>query len=122
MPIRRINSTGRKRIQREDARIHVRTGSDGVLAFDATLNLADYGLPADAAVFVEAYRQTSFMRFPHGTVAAPQAPPGVERRLTEFSSCDGLLWRVKVTSTGDRPGLLLAKGDRIPVSNDEEQP
>ena len=30
--------------------------------------------------------------------------------------------RVKVTSTGDRAGVLLAKGDRIPVSDDEEQP
>ena len=122
MPIRRINSTGRKRILREHARIFVRTDSDGVLTFDATLNLTDYGLPDDANVFVEAYRQTTFMRFPHGTVANPQAPHGKARRLTEFTSRDGLLWRVKVTSTGDPSGVLLAKGDRIPASDDEEQP
>src|SRR5437879_1140605 len=122
MSIRRINSTGRKRILREDARIFVRADSDGVLSFDATLNLTDYGLPDDANVFVEAYRQTSLMRFPHGTVAAPQPAHGLARRLTEFTSRDGLLWRVKVTSTGDRAGVLLAKGDRIPVSDDEEQP
>lgn len=122
MSIRRINSTGRKRILREDARIFVRQDSDGVLSFDATLNLTDYGLRDDANVFVEAYRQTSFMRFPHGTVAAPRPPPGLARRLTEFTSRDALLWRVKVTSTGDLAGVLLAKGDRIPVSDDEEQP
>ena len=33
-----------------------------------------------------------------------------------------LLFRVKVTSTDDRAGMLLAEADRIPVSDDEEQP
>ena len=122
MPIRRINSTGRKKILREDAQIFVRPDSDGVLIFEATLDLSNYGLPDDANVFVEAYRRTSFMRFAHGTVAAPHPPHDLSRRLTEFTSRDGLLWRVRVTSTGDRTGLLLAKGDRIPVSDDEEQP
>ena len=93
-----------------------------MLMFDATLDLTDYDLPNDARVFVEAYRQTSFMRFPHGTVAAPHPPPDSARRLTEFASREGLLFRVKVTSTGDRAGVLLAEGDRIPVSDDEEQP
>jgi hypothetical protein len=74
MSIRRINSTGRKKIVREDARIFVRTDSDGVLTFDAVLDLTNYNLPEDACVFVEAYRQTTFMRFPHGTVGAPQPP------------------------------------------------
>ena len=91
MPIRRINSTGRKKILREDARIFIRSDSDGVLSFDATLNLTDYGLPDDANVFVEVYRQTSFMRFPHGTVATPQPPHRLARRLTEFTRRDGLL-------------------------------
>lgn len=122
MSIRRINSTGRKKILREDARFFIRPDSDGVLTFDATLDLADYALPKEAQVFVEAYRQTSFMRFPHGTVAAPQSPRDVSRRLSQFTSRDGLLFRVKVTSTGERAGLVLAEGDRIPISDDEEQP
>ena len=74
MSIKRINSTGRRKILRGDARIFVRPDPDGVLTFDATIDLTDYGLPDDAHVFVEAYRQTTFMRFPHGTVAAPQPP------------------------------------------------
>jgi hypothetical protein len=122
MSIRRINSTGRRKIVREDARIFLRADSDGMLTFDATLDLTDYDLPNDAHVFVEAYRQTSFMRFPHGTVAAPQPPCDLARWLTEFASPEGLLFRVKVTSMGDRAGVLLAEGDRIPVSDDEEQP
>jgi len=122
MSIRRVNSTGRRKILREDARIFVRPDSNGTLTFDATLDLTDYDLPNDARVFVEAYRQTSFMRFPHGTVASPQPQPNLARRLTEFTSRDGLLFRVKVTSTGDRAGVLLAEGDCIPVRDDEEQP
>jgi hypothetical protein len=122
MSIRRLNFTGRKRIVRQDARFFVRPDSDGVPTFDAALNLTDYGLPNDAQVFVEAYRGITFMRFAYGTVAEPQPPHGMSRRLTEFASRDGLLFRVKVTSTGDRTGVLLAEADRIPVSDDEEQP
>jgi hypothetical protein len=33
-----------------------------------------------------------------------------------------LLFRVKVTSTGDRAGVLLAEADQIPVSDNDEQP
>jgi hypothetical protein len=120
--IRRINFTGRKKILREDARVSVRSDPDDVLTFDASLNLVDYELPGDALVFVEAQRQTTFMRFPHGTVAAPQVPSDVSRRLTEFSTSDALLFRVKVTSAGERAGVLLAEADRIPVSDDAEQP
>ncbi len=122
MSIKRVNSTGRRKIVRGDAQVSVRPDPDGVLTFTATINLTDYGLPDDAHVFVEAYRQTSFMRFPHGTVAAPQAPRDLASRLTEFATGDGLLFRVKVTSTGDSAGVLLAEADRIPVSDDEEQP
>src|SRR5437016_4376307 len=113
MSIRRINSTGRMKIVRGDARISVRPDPDGVLTFDATIKLTDYGLPNDAPVFVEAYRLTTYMRFPHGTVAAPQPPGNLSRRLTEFLTDDGLLFRVKVTSTGDRAGLLLAEAESI---------
>lgn len=122
MPIRRINSTGRKKILREDIQVFVHQGSDGVLTFDAILDLAEYELPPNAQVFVEAYRQSTFMRFEYGTVAAPQAPSGSTRRLTEFATKDGLLFRIKVTSIGERPGQLLADGDSIPISSDEQQP
>jgi hypothetical protein len=122
MPVRRVNSTGRKRIAREDVQFFLRPDSDGVLAFDALLDLNTYKLPADAKVFVEAYRQTTFMRFPHGTVSEPKAPDYAVRRLTEFATADGVLFRVKVTSTDEPSGVLLAEADRIPASDDEEQP
>jgi hypothetical protein len=122
MSIRRINSTGRLKIMREDARFFVQSDSEGTLRFDATLDLQDYRLPTDAQVYVEAYRQTTFMRFPHGTTGDPRAQANVDRRLTEFATPEGMLFRVKVTSTGDRAGVLLAEADRIPVSDEEERP
>lgn len=121
MPIRRINSTGRKKILREDAKVFVSPDSDGVLTFDAVFNLADYELPSDAKIFIEAYRPTDFLRFEYGTVGAPRSPKGLRPRLTEFATKDGLLFRVKITSTGDRDGLLLAEGESIPISDDEDQ-
>ena len=122
MSIRRINSTGRRRILRDDAQILLRTQSDGHLSFDASLDLIDYELPSDASVYIEAYRQTTFMRFDYGTVALPRPPTGNDRRLTEFSSKDGLLFRIKVTSVGERPGLLLAEGDGIPSREEQDEP
>lgn len=121
MPIRRINSTGRKKILREDAKVFVRPDSDGVLMFDAIFNLADYKLPPEAKIFIEAYRPTNFLRFEYGTVATPRPPKGLVARLTEFATRDGLLFRVKITSTGDNDGLLLAEGESIPISDDEDQ-
>jgi hypothetical protein len=122
MPIRRVNSTGRKRIFRDDVRITLQTDPDGVIVFDADLSLNDYELPQDATVYVEAYRQTTFMRFEFGTVGLPRPPVSVSRRLTEFASRERLLFRVKVSSVGNRPGVLLAEADQVPVADDEEQP
>jgi hypothetical protein len=120
--IRRINFTGRKKILREDVRISVRPDADGFLTFDASVNLREYGLPDDGQVFIEAYRQTTLMRFPYGTVVAPQPARNLPLRLTEFTTRDGLLFRVKVSAAGDAAGVLLAEADHIPVSDDEEQP
>lgn len=116
--IRRLNYTNRKRIRRCDARITLRY-NDGHLSFDADLSqLAAYGLPAESLVFVEAYRQTSWMRFPFGTVGALRPPP--DRDLTEFDSPEGILFRVKVTHAGDSHRLL-AEADQIPLAKPDEE-
>ncbi|MBI2949003.1 MAG: hypothetical protein HYY23_15285 [Verrucomicrobia bacterium] len=116
--IRRLNYTGRIKIRRGDVRLTTRE-VDGVWAFDADLRLKDYELPADALVFVEAYRQTSWMRFPFGTVAAIHAPPLEKRRLIEFDSVEGIRFRVKVTQPHDEH-ILLAAADRIPLGEPED--
>ena len=112
MPINRLNYTGRMRLNRSDVRITVYEPAHGPPTFDADLHLGDYQLPADGLVFVEAYRQTAWMRFPFGRLGA--IVPCQDRRLVEFDAGDGILFRVRVTSAGERHGVLLAEADKIP--------
>lgn len=116
--IRRLNYTGRIKIFRNDVRLAT-SEADGVLSFDAELRLNDYDLPAEALVFVEAYRQTTWMRFPFGNVANLQPPAPDQRRLSEFDSADGILFRVKVTQAHDEH-ILLAAADRIPLAKPDQ--
>ena len=111
MSIRRLNYTGRQRIRQTDCQINLEDGKDGVSRFRADIRLNDYDLPPSALVFVEAYRQTSWMRFRFGTVA--QIYPWDEPHLTDFGSSDGILFRVRVTSPYGPRGLLLAEADKI---------
>jgi hypothetical protein len=115
--IRRFNYTDRLRIRRSDVRIVLRE-KDGQLEFDADLRaLAEYDLPPDSFVFVEAYRQTNWMRFDFGQVGA--ISPEANRALSQFDSPDGILFRVKVTPNGDTH-TLLAEADRIPLARPEQ--
>lgn len=116
--IRRLNYTGRVKIDRSDVRLSTHERNGGWV-FEAGLQLNDYELPADAPVFVEAYRQTTWMRFGFGTVGNLRAPPADQRQLVEFDSPDGVLFRVKVTQAHDEH-LLLAHADRIPLARPED--
>lgn len=111
--LRRINYTGRVKINREDVNITARE-IDGSLVFNAVLRLADYEFPREARVFIEAYRQTNWMRFAFGTVGNIQPPPQSNRILSNFDSGDGILFRVKITQGLEEP-VLLASVDRIPI-------
>lgn len=113
---RRFNFTGRRKIGRADARVTVSVAADGPPAFSAQLDLGDYKLPTDAPVFIEAYRQTSLMRFPWGTVGDARPADGCE--LTEFGTGEGVRFRVKVVESASgnghgRPARLLAMADRL---------
>jgi hypothetical protein len=120
MAIRRLNYTGRKRLRRNDTRITLYEANNGAARFVADLNLDNYGLPGDALVFVEAYRQTSWMRFSFGTVG--QLDVQDDLLLSEFDSPEGILFRVRVTSNVEPSGLLLAEAERIrPRRADEEE-
>jgi len=109
MAIKRLNYTARKRLRLTDIRFTVTEGSPS--AFDCTLALTNYKLPTDAEVFVEAYRQTTWMRFSFGTVGELRPPS--QRYLTEFQTPDAILFRVRVTARAGSDGLLLAEADRI---------
>jgi len=83
----------------------------GVVAFEASVSLGGYSLPEDARIYVEAYRQTTWMRFSFGAVSAVAVPE--DRRLVEFDSPDGVRFRVRVTSVGEPEGMILAEADKI---------
>lgn len=110
MAVRTLNYTNRKRIRRQDALIYMREQEDK-LFFDADLHLTDYKLPTDGLVFVEAYRETKYMRFDWGKVGMLGVPQ--DRVLRTFDSPDGILFRVKVVAGTDPYGLLLAEADQI---------
>ena len=114
--IRRLNYTGRIKIHRTDLKLTTREENGG-FSFDAKLHLIDYELPAEALVFVEAYRQTTWMRFPFGTVANLQPPEN--RVLSEFESIEHIKFRVKVTQAEDEH-ILLAEADRIPLAQPDD--
>ncbi|MCX7590176.1 MAG: hypothetical protein N2255_00970 [Kiritimatiellae bacterium] len=111
MPISRLNYTDRKRISRKDVRVvvHERVGKPPT--FDVDLKLTGYSLPDEALVFLEAYRQTLWMRFPFGKVGSILPPS--DRDLTEFEFGEGILFRVRVTSAADPIGKILAEADGI---------
>lgn len=118
MPIRRFNYTGRKRLKHHDVKVFVRPSGNGVAEFDAQLSLGNYDLPPDSLISIEAYRQTSWMRFSCGTVQRVSLPSN--RKLAEFDTHEGILFRVRVTSPSEPEGLLLAEADQIHPKEPEE--
>ena len=111
MAVRRLNYTGRKRLPLADLRFAIQPEVGGAPLFSTNINLGHLKLPPNADVYVEAYRQTTWMRFRFGTVG--DVRPVDELKLTEFDSPEGVLFRVRVTSPIENRGLLLAEADRI---------
>lgn len=118
--IRKLNYTNRTKIFQEDVRISV-DEKDGLFLMDANLsalsNREKYDLPPSGAIYVEAYRQSIWMRFDYGCIKKIQPPKN--RGLEAFDNLEGIKFRVKVTSTeGDH--RLLAEADKIKLENQGE--
>ena len=111
MTISRINFTGRKRINQTDTEIRLLTDGNNSLGFWADINLENYSLPANAKVYVEAHRETTWMRFSFGTVS--DISTGNINKLSEFNADEGIRFRVKVISCDEPFNLLLAEADKI---------
>jgi hypothetical protein len=84
------------------------------------MNLAEYGFPSDAKIFVEAYRQTVLMRFDCGNVMAPVTP--ADTHLSEFDSVENVLFRVKLTAVSEKAGMLLGEAEQIQPREPNEEP
>lgn len=113
---RTINSTGRQRIERGDINLSLSGPEDGPRKFDLILGLSEYELPADARVFVEASRNTTWARFDFGTVGA--LTPPTDRTLTDFGSAQGTTFRIKVVEAAAQDATatsrILAQADGVP--------
>lgn len=116
---RRINSTGRKRINREQVDIRLLASEAGQpLRAKASLDLAKYGFPSTAAVSIEAYHRSSGMRFDCGTVDDLKIPPVLI--LDEVDRSGAVLFRVKVVDRDAHPGRVLGSAERLSPTGDDE--
>ncbi|MCY3783975.1 MAG: hypothetical protein OXG79_09340 [Chloroflexi bacterium] len=103
--IRRLNSTGRRTVKREHAKVSLRPAENGAPSIhDMQLDLAGYGFPPDARVRVEAWRSNAVQRWDYGTVGALTPPSAEQRRMTEVP--ESSQFRVLVVA-GDGSGRLL---------------
>ncbi len=75
-----------------------------------SLALERYSFPDDSLVFVEAYQQTNWMRFSCGHLSKLSLPK--DRRLTKFDDPEGVLFRIKITSS-DTSRKLIGIADKI---------
>lgn len=114
--LRKLNFTERAKIPRSSVQIALRKQSDGVLAFDPTLDLSGVTASSDARVYIEAHYRTSYMRFDCGTVGNLVIPS--DRRLSEIDSESVVRFRVKVVDNATNEHRIVAAADDITVSLD----
>jgi len=115
--IRRFNYTKRVGINKKEVNVILEQNEE--LSFMADLSfLKNYSLPDASQVFLEAYRQTRWMRFDWGTIG--NLTPSSNRRLSQFDTPDDIRFRVKVTQEGDQHKLL-AEVDGISFVQPEAQ-
>ncbi len=92
---------------------------DGELAFDASLDLSNFGIPADGQVVIQPYYKSSAMWFDCGTAASFELPE--DTRLTEIDIGGSVLFRVLVVDANDDAGKILASAERVPVKAPGEE-
>lgn len=116
MTTRRLNYTGCQRIRRSD----IQVGLDRNAAppeFALRQSLEPYEFPPDACVVVEAQAHWTLMRFDCGTIGTPARDQ--THALSDFDSCDGITFRLKVIGTGEAAGLILGEADGIRPADTE---
>lgn len=116
----RINSTGRKRIQRDQVRIRLNDmGNSQPPTFSADIEFpVALKLDPAAKVYVEPYVKSSSMRFDFGTVGKVVSPPSCV--LSEIDVGATILFRVKVVDETTEVGCILASANGIRPEDDSE--
>ncbi|MEA2165447.1 MAG: hypothetical protein QOK37_3574 [Thermoanaerobaculia bacterium] len=114
--LRKLNFTERTSIARSACSFELRRDPDGVLAFDAKIDLAGVTAPAGSRIFIEAQYRTSYQRFDCGLIGALSIPH--DRRLTEIDSDRVVRFRVKVVDQSAGARRVVASSNDIVVSCD----
>lgn len=116
----RINSTGRKRIVREDIRIKiVEPGNNLPPVFSADIKFSPkLALDPTARVYVEPYVGSSSMRFYFGTVSKLSPPENCS--LSDIDAGANVLFRVKVVDESNEVGRILASANGIRAESDAD--
>jgi len=115
---RKLNYTGRMKIERKNISINFISESGGVVAFTVTkLDLTGLNLPPEAKVYVEAYYRTELRRFDFGTAGSITNPSPCDLRGMAYP--ENLKFRILVVAPSD--GKLLAQGDRISLKKSGER-
>jgi hypothetical protein len=117
---RRINSTGRKKLSQDKIDLRILPSVPGEpMRAKLALDLESLGLPASAAVSVEAYHRSTAMRFDCGTVEARKIPDVLV--LNELDESARVLFRIKIVDREAQQGKILASADRVRPSTEGEQ-
>lgn len=114
-----LNYTGRKEIDRSGIQLHLRENDGKILLDVESLDILDQGFPPAADITVEAYRQTTKVRIPCGSIAAPVHPKNFP--LDAFDDIEHIKLRLRVVGTeGNAHGKVLAVADRLRSSGESE--
>jgi len=111
---RTINYTGRKRITGKHFSIDLNRDKDSVKSFMANIDLSDLNLPAESAVYVEAYHLSDYQRYRFGTVSNPTALD--ETDLSQLGYPENLSFRIIVVDETGIRGRILAHATGISPS------
>lgn len=116
--IRRINHTARRRIERKSLGIQIHRTAPPSASF--SLDLSSYGFPSNALVIAEAYGQSRNARIPLGAVGDGLIQHRAD--LSQFSSADGIHFRVKVIPAPPSDARLLGLAEGMAPDTDGEAP
>lgn len=113
---RRLNYTGRKRINKSDVQVQLHNGNAGPATFSASVDLSNLKLPKNAPLFIEARQKDLMQRFDCGTVGDFRLPK--DTALTEVDGAGPISFWVRVLDPARTDGRLLAVARSIHPEGD----
>lgn len=117
---RTLNFTGRHKISRDRVDIALESSGSSRSFILNSMDLSGIDkFKGDEKIYIEAYYENTWMRFPYGTVNTPRAVGSTD--LEDLAGTQVIYFRIKVVDESEELGKIVAIADRISiVSNAEE--